>query len=58
MWPGVAGEVAGDDVDQERRPAAVQTAGIYGEATPEDARSLAEDGVVFMPIPVIPDDHN
>lgn len=32
--------------------------GIYGEATPEEARSLAEDGVEFMPIPVIPDDHN
>ena len=32
--------------------------GIYGEATPEEAKSLADDGVEFMPIPVIPDDHN
>ena len=32
--------------------------GIYGEATPDEARSLAEDGVSFMPIPVFPDDHN
>jgi len=32
--------------------------GIYGEATPEEARSLAEDGVEFMPIPVLPDDRN
>ena len=32
--------------------------GIYGEATPDEARSLAEDGVSFMPIPVFPDDRN
>jgi len=32
--------------------------GIYGEATPEEAKGLAEDGVTFMPLPVFPDDHN
>lgn len=32
--------------------------GIYGEASPEEARSLLEDGVEFMPIPVFPDDRN
>lgn len=32
--------------------------GIYGEATPEEARSLAEDGVEFMPIPVFPEERN
>ena len=32
--------------------------GIYGEATPDEARSLAEDGVEFMPIPVFPDEQN
>ena len=32
--------------------------GIYGEATPDEAKSLAEDGVAFMPIPVLPDDQN
>ena len=32
--------------------------GIYGEATADEARSLAEDGVDFMPIPVFPDDRN
>lgn len=32
--------------------------GIYGEATQEEAKSLAEDGVAFMPIPVLPDDQN
>jgi hypothetical protein len=32
--------------------------GIYGEATAEEAKTLAEDGVPFMPIPVFPDDRN
>ena len=32
--------------------------GIYGEATPEEAKSLAEDGVEFMPIPSFPEDRN
>jgi len=32
--------------------------GIYGEATQDEARALAEDGVEFMPLPVVPDDLN
>jgi hypothetical protein len=32
--------------------------GIYGEATPEEAKGLIEDGVEFMPIPVFPEDRN
>ncbi|MCV0394064.1 MAG: DUF1178 family protein [Rhizobiaceae bacterium] len=32
--------------------------GIYGEATLEEAKGLAEDGVEFMPLPVLPDDRN
>ena len=32
--------------------------GIYGEATLEEARDLAEDGVEFLPIPEFPDDRN
>lgn len=32
--------------------------GIYGEATLEEAKSLAEDGVDFMPVPVFPEDQN
>jgi hypothetical protein len=32
--------------------------GIYGEASVEEVKSLAEDGVEFMPLPVFPDDHN
>lgn len=32
--------------------------GIYGEATGEEARALAEDGVEFMPLPSFPEDSN
>ncbi len=32
--------------------------GIYGEATVEEAKGLLEDGVEFMPLPNIPDEHN
>ena len=32
--------------------------GIYGEATLDEAKSLAEDGVEFMPIPSFPDERN
>ena len=32
--------------------------GIYGEASPDEAKSLVEDGVPFMPIPVFPEDRN
>jgi hypothetical protein len=32
--------------------------GIYGEATLDEAKGLAEDGVEFMPIPVFPEDQN
>lgn len=36
----------------------VEPRGIYGEATPEEARGLVEDGVEFMPLPVFPEDRN
>jgi hypothetical protein len=32
--------------------------GIYGEATVEEARQLADDGVEFMPLPLLPEDQN
>lgn len=35
-----------------------QARGIYGEATKEEAKGLAEDGVSFMPLPVFPEDQN
>lgn len=31
---------------------------IYGEASPEEAKELHEEGVEFHPIPVLPDDRN
>jgi len=36
----------------------VDPRGIYGEATREEAASLLEDGVDFMPLPNIPEDAN
>lgn len=32
--------------------------GIYGEATREEVRGLIEDGVDFMPLPTLPEEHN
>ena len=37
--------------DIEHRP-------IYGEASPDEARSLIEEGVEVTPLPVLPDDRN
>jgi hypothetical protein len=31
---------------------------IYGEATPEEAKALDEEGIEFHPLPILPDDHN
>ncbi|MGH6923949.1 MAG: DUF1178 family protein [Propylenella sp.] len=32
--------------------------GIYGEATREETRALAEEGIEFHPLPPLPEDHN
>jgi hypothetical protein len=32
--------------------------GIYGEASSDEAKSLAEEGIEFHPLPVLPEDHN
>lgn len=32
--------------------------GIYGKATTDEAKSLAEEGVDFFPLPSLPEDHN
>ncbi len=32
--------------------------GIYGEATPEEASSLSEEGIEVQPLPALPDDRN
>jgi hypothetical protein len=31
---------------------------IYGEASPEDAKALHEEGIEFHPLPILPDDQN
>lgn len=31
---------------------------IYGEATPEEARALVQEGIEAFPLPVLPDEHN
>ncbi|MEI2387352.1 DUF1178 family protein [Breoghania sp. JC706] len=32
--------------------------GIYGEATPEDARDLIDEGIEILPLPLLPEDKN
>ena len=32
--------------------------GIYGEASPDEAKALAEEGIEFHSLPVLPEDHN
>ena len=54
-------DYVGDKFAEEARKihfGETEARGIYGEATPDEARGLAEDGVEFMPIPVFPDDKN
>ncbi|VAW16495.1 FIG004851: hypothetical protein [hydrothermal vent metagenome] len=36
----------------------VEPHGIYGEATTEEAASLLEDGIEFMPLPTLPEEQN
>ena len=36
----------------------VDQRGIYGEATREEVAALAEEGVDFMPLPNLPEEHN
>ena len=31
---------------------------IYGEASPQDAKELAEEGIEFHPLPMLPDERN
>jgi hypothetical protein len=31
---------------------------IYGEASPDEAKALAEEGVPFHPLPILPDERN
>lgn len=36
----------------------VEHRSIYGEASPEEAQALHEEGVAFHPLPILPDDRN
>lgn len=36
----------------------VEPHGIYGEATSEEAKALAEEGIDFLPLPQLPEDRN
>ncbi|RTL69362.1 MAG: DUF1178 family protein [Hyphomicrobiales bacterium] len=36
----------------------VPARGIYGEATAEEAKALMEEGIDFLPLPALPEDHN
>ncbi len=36
----------------------VEPHGIYGEATTEEAKGLAEEGIAFQPLPRLPEDRN
>lgn len=36
----------------------VEAHGIYGEATAEEAKLLADEGIDFLPLPPLPEDHN
>jgi hypothetical protein len=55
------GENVGDKFAEEARKihfGETESRGIYGEATLEEAKSLAEDGVGFLPLPALPEDQN
>ena len=36
----------------------IETRGIYGEATADEAQALADDGIDFYPLPRLPEDQN
>jgi hypothetical protein len=36
----------------------VEHRSIYGEATPNEAKDLADEGIEFHPLPMLPDEHN
>jgi hypothetical protein len=36
----------------------VPARGIRGEATPDEAKALREEGIEFFPLPPLPEDHN
>ena len=54
-------DYVGDKFAEEARKihfGETEARGIYGEATLDEAKDLAEDGVSFMPLPSFPEDRN
>ncbi len=54
-------ENVGDKFAEEARKQhynEVEKRGIYGNATPDDARSLLDEGIEVYPLPVLPEDGN
>lgn len=54
-------EYVGDKFAEEARRIhlqEVEARGIYGEATREEVVGLTEDGIDFMPLPNLPEEHN
>ena len=54
-------DYVGDQFASEARKIHFQEAearGIYGEATRDEVADLVEDGIDFMPLPQLPEDHN
>jgi hypothetical protein len=54
-------EYVGERFSEEARRIHYQEAaerGIYGEATPEEAKALAEEGIEAHPLPWLPEDAN
>lgn len=54
-------DYVGDKFAEEARKihfGETEARGIYGEASVDEAKALAEDGVPFMPLPVLPEDRN
>lgn len=54
-------DYVGSDFAEEARKihfGEVEKRGIYGEASPEEVKSLLDDGVDVMPLPVFPEERN
>lgn len=54
-------EYVGDRFAEEARKihfGETETRGIYGEATTEEAKALVDEGVEFVPLPILPEDAN
>lgn len=54
-------DYVGDQFAEEARKIHFEEAearGIYGQATRDEVVALAEDGIDFMPLPDLPEEHN